>query len=604
MGQDKEIIISNRYRIEKKIASGGMADIYLGEDLKLDRKVAVKVLSPNYAGDRNFVARFKREAQILTKLDHANIVDIYDWGKFDNSYYIVMEYVQGISLKELIERKGSIDPDIAGNYVIQICDALSVAHKNNLIHRDIKPQNILITPDDIVKVTDFGIAKSLNTDITRTLNIVGTAHYISPEQVGGDVLDNRTDIYSLGVVIYEMLTGDLPFRGDTSIDISFKHVNEKPIKPSVLIFSIPKKLEKIVMVCMEKKPSRRYSVIEDLKGDLVNFLKKKPLLLGSKRKDFSAVNAFSEKLRKSPGLIAASVFALIFMGLSIIYAILYYQKEPVAEPDLRVPPLKNISIEAAGEILSFFGLGITVSGEKSSAEIPKGHIIEQIPQAYDNIIEDGLVEVIISSGSGISSIKVPNIMGLETEGALEILEERDLKLGIISTEFSKTYDENIIISQDPSYGMEMEPGETIDIIVSKGPETIIVPNIIGLDLIYALKHLDSLGIHVITGIAPINETVTRPGLVVSVEPRPGTSIDAGSVVEIRVSVLEPLNEIPDLKGLNLQEALSTLDSLEIAYEVLYVEPDYSFQKDEVLGQWPENGSYLPYRWPVILYIGK
>ncbi len=604
MGQNKEIIISNRYRIEKKIASGGMADIYLGEDLKLDRKVAVKILSPNYAGDRNFVARFKREAQILTKLDHANIVDIYDWGKFDNSYYIVMEYVQGISLKELIERKGSIDPNIAADYAIQICDALSIAHKNNLIHRDIKPQNILITPDDIVKVTDFGIAKSLNTDITRTLNIVGTAHYISPEQVGGDVLDNRTDIYSLGVVIYEMLTGDLPFRGDTSIDISFKHVNEKPVKPSVLIFSIPKKLEKIVMVCLEKKPSRRYPIIEDLKGDLVNFLEKRPLLLGNKRRVFSAANTFSERLRKSPGLIAVSVFALIFMALFIIYSVLYYQKEPVAETDLRVPPLKNISIETAGEILSFFGLGIAVSGERSSAEIPKGYIIEQMPQAYDNIIEDGSVEVIISSGSGISSIKAPNIMGFETEEARKILEERDLKLGTISIESSKAYDKNIIISQDPSYGIEMEPGETIDIIISKGPETIIVPNIIGRDLAYASKHLSSLGIYVITGIAPMNETVTRPGYVVSVEPRPGTSIDIDDIVEIRVSVLEPLDQIPDLKGLNIQEALSALDSLKIAYEVLYVEPDYSFQKDEVLGQWPENGSYLPHNWPVILYIGK
>ncbi|MCD4670839.1 MAG: protein kinase [Actinomycetia bacterium] len=604
MGQNKEIIISNRYRIEKKIASGGMADIYLGEDLKLDRKVAIKILSPNYAGDRNFVARFKREAQILTKLDHANIVDIYDWGKFDGSYYIVMEYVRGTSLKELIERKGSLDPNIAANYAIQISNALSIAHKNNLIHRDIKPQNILITPDGIIKVTDFGIAKSLNTDITRTLNIVGTAHYISPEQVGGDALDNRTDIYSLGVVIYEMLTGDLPFRGDTSIDISFKHVNEKPVKPSLLISNIPKKLEKIVMVCMEKKPSKRYFVIEDLKGDLVNFLEKKPLLLGSKKKDFSAVNAFSEKLRKSPGLIAASVLALIFVGLFIIYAILYYQKEPGAETDLRVPPIENISIEAAGEILSFFGLEIAVSGERSSDVIPKGHIIKQTPGAYSDITEDGLVEVIISSGSGISSIKVPNIIGLKTEWAREILEERELELGTISTEFSKAYDENIIISQDPSYGMEIEPGETIDIIVSKGPEIITVPNIIGSDLTYASKHLNSLGIHVIIGIAPVNEIVTRPGLVVSVEPWPGTPIDAGSVVEIRVSVSGPLNEIPDLVGLTAQEAMAVLSSLKIVYEVVDIVPDYSFQKDEVLGQWPENGSYLPPGLPMILYIGK
>jgi serine/threonine-protein kinase len=192
--KDNEILISGRYRIVKKIASGGMADIYLGDDLELKRRVAVKVLSANYAGDRNFVARFRREAQVLAGLNHPNIVDIYDWGKFNSSYYIVMEYIEGISLKELIERKGFIKPDTAAEYAIQICDALRAAHDNNLIHRDIKPQNILISQDGKIKVTDFGIAKSLNTDITKTLNIVGTAHYISPEQARGDVLDNRTDI--------------------------------------------------------------------------------------------------------------------------------------------------------------------------------------------------------------------------------------------------------------------------------------------------------------------------------------------------------------------------------------------------------------------------
>lgn len=607
MDQNKEIIISNRYRIEKKIASGGMADIYLGEDLKLSRKVAVKILSPNYAGDKNFVARFKREAQILAKLDHANIVDIYDWGKFDSSYYIVMEYIQGISLKELIERKGLLDPAIAADYAIQICDALSIAHKNNLIHRDIKPQNILITHENIIKVTDFGIAKSLNTDITRTLNIIGTAHYISPEQIRGDVCDNRTDIYSLGVVIYEMLTGDLPFRGDTSIDISFKHVNEKPARPSDLISTIPKKIEKLVLLCLEKEPSRRYFTIMDLKNDLVSFLEKRPLLLGSKRKNFSPVKTFSEKLQKKPGLVAASAFAFIFMALFIIYAVLYYQKEPVAEIDLHVPPIKNISIEAADELLSFFGLEIAVIGERSSTEIAGGHIIEQTPQPYSSIAENGIVEVVISSGSEIIPVKVPNIIGLETEKARDILKEIDLNLRTISSELSKEYDKNIIVAQDPPYGTGLDTGETVDIVVSKGPgtiNTIIVPNIIGLDLIYAAKHLDSLGIHILAGIAPMNETVTSPGLIVSVEPRPGTSINTGSTIRIKISVSEPLNKIPDLVGFTAQEALATLNFLGIAYESVYLEPDYSFQKNEVLGQWPENDSYLPLDQPVLLYIGK
>ena len=240
-------LISNRYRIIKKIASGGMADVYLSTDLKLDRLVAIKILSANYASDKIFVARFKREAQILAKLNDPNIVAVHDWGEFDSSYFICMEYIKGQSLREIIDKKGVVNPKIVVNYAIQICSALELAHRNDLIHRDIKPQNILITPEGVVKITDFGIAKSLNTDITKTLNIIGTAHYISPEQAQGRILDCRTDIYSLGIVMYEMLTADVPFRGESSIDISLKHISDTPVKPSKLISSIPIKLEKIVI---------------------------------------------------------------------------------------------------------------------------------------------------------------------------------------------------------------------------------------------------------------------------------------------------------------------------------------------------------------------
>ena len=598
------MIISNRYRIEQKIASGGMADIFLGEDIKLKRKVAVKILSPNYAGDKNFVARFKREAQILAKLNHPNIVEIYDWGEFDSSYYIVMEYIHGISLKEAIEKKGSIDPIIAAGYAIQICDALSAAHKNNLIHRDIKPQNILLTEDNIIKVTDFGIAKSLNTDITRTLNIVGTAHYISPEQVRGDALDKRTDIYSLGVVIYEMLAGDIPFRGDTSIDISFKHVSEKPVRPSNLIRTIPKKLDRLVLLCMEKEPSGRYFTVGDLKADLINFLEKKPLVLKSKKSHFQPAHSFSKILQEKPGLAAASAFAIIFMALFIIYAILYYQKEPLIEKQLRMPPIENISIESADELLSFFGLETTASSKRYSSEVNEGYIIKQMPEPGAIITENDSIEVVVSSGSETASAMVPNIIGLEIEKARELLENDGLELGTISSEFSDEFDKNTIMAQNPPYGTEIDIGKALDIMISKGPDTIIIPNIIGSDINYASRHLDSLGLRIITGISPMNESITLPGLVVSVEPGPGTSIHAGGTVEIKISVSGPLNKIPDMKGLNIQQALDILSSLDMTYETVYIESDYSFQKDEILGQWPEYDSYLPLDMPVILYIGK
>jgi len=604
MDKDREIIISNRYRIVRKIASGGMADIYLGQDIELERKVAVKILSANYAGDRNFVARFRREAQVLARLDHPNIVDIYDWGKFNSYYYIVMEFVEGISLKELIDKKGSVEPDTAAKYAVQICDALGAAHDNNLIHRDIKPQNILISPEGKIKVTDFGIAKSLNTDITRTINIVGTAHYISPEQARGAVLDSRTDIYSLGIVIYEMLTGDLPFRGDTSIDISLKHVNEKPVKPTRLVQGIPKKLENIVMLCLKKDPSLRYPGIGDLKLDLENYLGGKSLLLGKTGRDYARPNILAASLGKNPGLLAASVISVVFLVLFIVYAVLYYQRQPETIQEIRVPPLQNAYMETAEDNLSQLGLNMVIAGEEISDSIPPGYIVQQTPEAGSIIEEEGIVEVFISSGSSNGQVVIPNLTGLEIARARQLLEESGLEPGSVENKYSEYFKKDEVMSQSPVYGTETGMGESVDITVSSGQETIVVPNIIGIDLYYALRHLDSLGITVITNIVPADDLDARHGIVITVEPRPGSTIKADGIVRLGISYPGPVQLVPAVTGSTVQEAALELESLNISYEIVYVEADYSFQEDEVLQQWPEEGIYLTAGSPVLLFVGE
>ncbi len=604
MDKDREIIISNRYRIVRKIASGGMADIYLGQDIELERKVAVKILSANYAGDRNFVARFRREAQVLARLDHPNIVDIYDWGKFNSYYYIVMEFVEGISLKELIDKKGSVEPDTAAKYAVQICDALGAAHDNNLIHRDIKPQNILISPEGKIKVTDFGIAKSLNTDITRTINIVGTAHYISPEQARGAVLDSRTDIYSLGIVIYEMLTGDLPFRGDTSIDISLKHVNEKPVKPTRLVQGIPKKLENIVMLCLKKDPSLRYPGIGDLKLDLENYLGGKSLLLGKTGRDYARPNILAASLGKNPGLLAASVISVVFLVLFIVYAVLYYQRQPETIQEIRVPPLQNAYMETAEDNLSQLGLNMVIAGEEISDSIPPGYIVQQTPEAGSIIEEEGIVEVFISSGSSNGQVVIPNLTGLEIARARQLLEESGLEPGSVENKYSEYFKKDEVMSQSPVYGTETGMGESVDITVSSGQETIVVPNIIGIDLYYALRHLDSLGITVVTNIVPADDLDARHGIVITVEPRPGSTIKADGIVRLGISYPGPVQLVPAVTGSTVQEAALELESLNISYEIVYVEADYSFQEDEVLQQWPEEGIYLTAGSPVLLFVGE
>lgn len=618
-------LILNRYRIIKKIASGGMADVYLGMDLKLNRQVAIKILSANYANNKNFVERFKREAQILAKLNDPNIVAVHDWGKFDSSYFICMEYIKGQSLKEIIEKKGIINPKIAANYAIQICSALEVAHRNDLIHRDIKPQNILITPEGVVKITDFGIAKSLNTDITKTLNIIGTAHYISPEQAQGKILDCRTDIYSSGIVIYEMLTADIPFRGENSIDISLKHVSDMPLKPSKLISSIPIKLEKIVMHCLEKNPSKRYISANELKNDLQNFLDNRPLIIDDNRyrkkhihifnriydktndkHTYDADNIFypeqsAKKLKLNYYNILPYIFILLFLTLFIIFSIKYYNLENEQNLVI-VPPIEKVSVENAEKILSAYGLNLIIKDRVYSSDTTEDFIIKQSPQSKSNVSAGSEVEVVVSKGVENEYILMPNVIGLSLEYGSKILKEYGLEVESVSKICSEDFDKDIIIYQEPEFNEKIDTGTAINLTVSLGEKTIIIPNIVGLDYLYASSHLESLGLIVKESKKPDSECA--PGIVTEIYPFPGTEVKENSLVEIIVSTTEQLILVPDISRINLDEAESILNSNNINYEISYIDTNYSVQKGLVIDQDPEAGTYISAGSLVTLYIGK
>lgn len=597
-------LISKRYRIIKKIASGGMADIFLGDDLKLNRKVAVKILSANYAGDRNFVARFKSEAQILARLNHPNIVQVYDWGEFNSSYFICMEYVEGESLKEIIEKKGPLPPETVADYAIQISSALLTAHKNNLVHRDIKPQNILVTLEGKVKVTDFGIAKSLTTDVTKTLNIIGTAHYISPEQAKGEVLDHRTDIYSLGIVLYEMLTADVPFRGGNSIDISLKHIYEKPLKPSELMENIPDKLEKIIMHCLEKNPMARYPTVRELIGDLQKYETDKPLSFSAKGQNLNRAGVFIKKIRPHLATIIMAAFMVVFLVLFIFYSYKYYNDKTTGPAMVPVPPVENIPAENAKEILSLINLNLIVKDEIYNSEIPEGFIIEQTPEHGKNVPAGSDIEVIISRGQEITYILTPNLVGLSQEDASGILEDLGLVMGNTSEEYSSAFKENLIMDQKPEFNERIKPGGSVNLTVSRGEETILIPNIIGLDYIYASNYLKSLGLIVKSSKAPVTDSINEPGKIIEVVPAPGSRAAVNSMVELVISTNEPLILIPDFMHLGLEQAINVLDSSDINYEISYISTDYSAQEGTVLGQHPESGTYISPGSSVILFIGS
>lgn len=602
---EKNKLISKRYKIIKKIASGGMADVFLGDDLKLSRKVAIKILASNYANDRSFVARFKSEAQILARLNHPNIVQVYDWGEYDGSYYICMEYIEGKSLKEIIEKKGPLPPEITADYAIQISNALLTAHKNNLIHRDIKPQNILITPEGKVKVTDFGIAKSLIPDVTRTLNIIGTAHYISPEQARGEVLDHRTDIYSLGIVMYEMLTGDVPFRGGSSIDISLKHINEKPLKPSELVENIPVKLEKVVMHCLEKDPLSRYPDLRELIGDLQKYGTEKPLSFSTGNKNLHKRGTFIKKIKSAPVIIAITILMFFFLILSVIYGYKYYDYKTAMGSMVPVPYIENIPAENADKILLSFDLNLKIIDETYNSEIPEGLIISQHPESGENIPVGSDIEVTISKGSEVTSILTPNLAGLSFEDATVLLEEFGLVTGNVTRKFSDTFKENIIISQIPKFNEHIESGESVNLVISKGEEIIEIPNIINQDFISGLNYLQSLGLIVKSSKIPITEgdNINEPGRIVEVIPSPGSKVKVNSLVELVISTSEQLIEIPDFTSQNINTVISVLDSVDLKYEVSYIKTDYSVQKDLVMGQDPEAYTYISPGSVVILFVG-
>jgi serine/threonine-protein kinase len=632
-------IIADRYKIINKIGSGGTADVYLAWDGKLNRYVAIKILSKTYASEKNFVARFKKEAQILARLNDPNIVAIYDWGQYDNSYFICMEYVEGQNLEEIIDKQGIISPKVTARYAIQICSALEVAHKNNLIHRDIKPQNIIVTLDGTVKITDFGIAKSLIEDNTKTINILGTAYYISPEQAQGKILSYSTDIYSLGVVLYEMLTADLPFRGENSIEISLKHINEKPIRPSALVSNIPPEIEKILMHCIEKNPQKRYENVSALKADLQNFLNKKPLLIEKQQerekslygksiinkitflkrepKHLDGYSSFPkedseeeppEKNKKkfrlsfTINLSIAYFLAAVFLTLFIIFTINYSDLKASLNI-LAVPQVEKMFFENAKAALVLSGLELEKKSESFSEDVPQNYIISQEPKAGTQIAKGSMVEAIVSKGKEISPIvAVPNLIGLNISDATKIINEASLKISDTLNEPSDFFEPGIVTFQDPPPGKEIKINEAVKLKISSGKNIVMVPNIIGYDYLYVISQLEAMGLNV--NIKRVPSTDSLPGKVLRISPEAGTKVKEGDLISIYIATTEQMILLPDVTQLSVDKAVSILQSLNILYDISNIEAQYDIQKNLVMSQYPDPDTYISIGEKVLLLIGK
>ena len=549
----KGILLDNRYRIVDKIGVGGMADVYLGEDTLLGRQVAIKVLHANFANDDEFVTRFKREAQAAGKLNHPNIVNMYDVGFDQDLHYIIMEYVDGETLKEYITRHGRLSIDEAVKFTIAIAEGLEHAHTMGIVHCDIKPHNVIITRTGRVKVTDFGIARAMNATNTvmYTNSILGSAHYLSPEQASGKPVDGNTDIYSLGVVLYEMLTGRVPFEGETPIAVALKHVREKVAPPTRYNPSIPPLLEAVVMKALSKNPADRFDSISDMISDLrlsQGFTMGKtqrhepydfatqmiPTVDPEALEDFSDIQEEQNDEGKKKSMLskiasipqkyivlgAAVIFLVAFLGAFLSYGNFW------SNTTVDVPNVVGKQVSVAKNILEDKHLRVSTS-EVTNPDVPAGQVISQTPGAGEKVKEQRTIHLVVSKGVG--DITVPDLSGLTVDQARQRLKDVGLVVGKVTQQSVDNKPDGVIIAQSPSGDSKVSKGTTIDLVVNKAKaKKIQMPNVIGMTLKDARDTLSNthLGVNQVAGSVEEKSIVTEQSI------KAGDEIDEGTAVNL------------------------------------------------------------------------
>ncbi|MHB8927025.1 MAG: Stk1 family PASTA domain-containing Ser/Thr kinase [Bacillota bacterium] len=476
-GEGAELIgkvLGRRYEIIERIGGGGMAIVFKARDGFLNRRVAVKVLRAQFADDEDFVRRFRHEAQAAASLSHPNIVSIYDVGEEDGTYFIVMEFVDGETLKDRIIKAAPLDPQEVVSVAAQIGQALSHAHQNRIVHRDIKPHNIMIAKDGRVKVTDFGIARAATTStLTTTGSIVGSVHYFSPEQARGGLIDEKSDIYSLGVVLYEMLTAKLPFEGESPITVALKHVQEQVVPPNQADPKVPEGLSRVVMKALRKMQSERYQTVGELLRDLQRAaggesIPEVPPDLSPTLVAQGPLVPRGKGRRMRPAVAGAVRWAAIAVAGLVLIVGLRVVADWFNVPTVMVPNLTGHTRTEAETALGNLGLKMKIVGDgEYNKDVPSGAISRQDPSASDQVKEGRTIQVWLSLGPKV--VPVPNLAGRTEREAEVLLQGANLVRGQRNTDYSNEVQENYIISQSPNPGTELREGAAVDIVVSQGP---------------------------------------------------------------------------------------------------------------------------------------
>ncbi|MBP2653049.1 MAG: prkC [Firmicutes bacterium] len=538
----------NRYTILERIGGGGMADVYRAHDNLLDRSVAVKVLRSQFTDDDEFVTRFRREAQAAARLSHPNIVNIYDVGRDNDAYYIIMEYISGETLKERIQREGSLPVETAIRFALEIAEALEHAHQNNLVHCDIKSHNILTTKAGRAKVTDFGIARAVTAaTMTQTGTVVGSVHYFSPEQAKGVAVSAKSDIYSLGVVLFEMLTGTVPFNGETPISIALKHLQEEPPLPRSINPAIPPLLEAIVLKAMAKNPEQRFADIGEMIDDLKlaqNYMRDDHTRRLSKE-DFPTqvlprvpLNDKYTVARPVENVLPLwrkrwfwVLLGLLLIGFSVGAFLAFGKFWSLSE--VTVPNVVGKQAEAAKTIITNENLRVSVSMEFND-KIPAGIVISQNPEAGTTVKEQRTVNIVVSKGVEVAV--VPELKGLSRRDAELQIKNAGLVLGRVDEQFAADAPQDTVISQNPRPSAQVNKGTTIDLVVSKGagPRKTVLPDFRGTPLNTVTTQLESLKLK----LGTVSETPSNQypaGSIIGQNPAAGTEVLEGATIDLNVA---------------------------------------------------------------------
>ena len=584
-------IVKERYEILEILGEGGMAFVYKARDMQLERFVAIKTLKPNYVNQETFVDRFKREAKTAANLNHPNIVQIFDWG-IEEEPYFVMEYIEGNTLTSIIAKNRTISLSDILFIGAQVSSGLHAAHQKGLVHRDIKPGNIMITPDGKVKVTDFGIVSLQNeeSDITKTGSILGTASYISPEQAQGKPVSIESDLYSLGTVLYELITGKAPFSGDSPISTATKHLTEKPEKPSLYRRDLPKGVESAILRLLEKASYDRFKSAEDLRATLLQ--QRKALQSEQTRENLVDLTNPKVKLRFtlpaliiSIGVAIGTVWTLtqVFDGLPV---------DGGAPTLTEIPDLTGSEQAQALEDLQNLGFKVGIENSADSS-VPAGSVIRTQPPSNTVINPDSLVTIIVSVGP--EAFPIPYVLDIETERAVYVVEESGFTIG----QLLEVNDENIprgfVISQNPVAGTKMSPGTTVDLVVSKGPSLIEISDLSRKSPEDAIQILETLGFEYEL-IEEYSEDV-EIGLVSGTLPEAGEIVTPDELIQVIVSLGIRI-EVPEVEGLKYEDAIRVLEELGL---VATVSGDTN---DVVRKQIPRKGEFIEPEGVVELTFGN